>query len=166
MSPEVPAVTGNAGETHLSLSLGAIESFNLTSPPENIGQIRLGAPIMHLPEVNPVGRRGAQRLMELPPGSLGSALTSLAGGKDLLAPPPLCFFPVQIQIVTNPSGARLVASITMLISRCSSQLPEAHDGLDDSEDRFDGAFPFGVKRSALCGLQSVLHLNDGIGALG
>lgn len=29
------------------------------------------------------------------------------------------------------------------------ELPEAHDRLDDAEDRFNGAFSFGVKGSAV-----------------
>lgn len=45
------------------------------------------------------------------------------------------------------------------------ELAESPDGLDDAEDRFDGAFPFAVEGPTVLGLQSMLHLGHGIGVV-
>jgi hypothetical protein len=65
-----------------------------------------------------------------------------------------------------PGHADQIPLSTDGLHPAEQELPEAHDRLDDSENRFDGAFSFGVKGSAVCGFHPVLHLGDGIGLLG
>ena len=45
------------------------------------------------------------------------------------------------------------------------ELSEAHNSLDDAEDRFDSALSFGIDCPTVFCLQSMLHLSDSINIL-